>query len=48
MPERQQQSGRLEVHVTAATADVWDHSSLRREQLDDNDMGLRLQEVEGG
>jgi hypothetical protein len=48
MPESQQQSGRLEVHVTAATADVWDHATLRREELDDNDMGPMLQELEAG
>jgi hypothetical protein len=39
------QSDKLEVH---AIADVWNCATLRRKQLDDDDMGRMLLEVETG
>jgi hypothetical protein len=34
--------------ITAATADGWDRTALRREQLADEELGQLLQEVEAG
>jgi hypothetical protein len=34
--------------ITTAAADGWDRASLRREQLDDDELGPLLQEVEAG
>jgi hypothetical protein len=43
--ERQADSSKARV-ITAAAVDGWDHATLRREQLADNDLGKILQEVE--
>jgi hypothetical protein len=44
--EEQLEADSLKERVTDAAADGWDRVTLRREQLDDNDVGQTLQEVE--
>jgi hypothetical protein len=44
----QQKSSRKVQGIAAATADHWHRAALRREQLNEHDMGQILQEVEAG